>query len=250
MIRVRSIYQQAAVQQTAVLLLAVLAIAVSSLAAEPEQKKGPRRRQGPNSAYAEVVDDPKLPRVLIIGDSISIGYTLPLRELLEGKANVHRIPTNGGPTTRGLEHIDAWLGESKWDVIHFNWGLHDLKQLADRKDPKQPDRDLRQVPPEEYEKNLSALVARLKKTGAKLIWATTTPVPEGSAGRTPGDAAKYNELAAKIMAAEGVAIDDLYSFAKPQLETIQLPANVHFKPAGSQALAVKVAESINAALPR
>lgn len=245
MFRHRSIDLKAAVP-----LLAVLAVAVGSLAAEAEQKKGPRRRQGPNPAYAEVVDDPKLPRVLVIGDSISIGYTLPLRELLQGKANVHRIPTNGGPTTRGLEHIDSWLGDGKWDVIHFNWGLHDLKQMADRKDPNLPDLDLRQVPPEEYEKNLRALVVRLKKTGAKLIWATTTPVPEGSAGRTPGDAAKYNEIAARIMAAEGVAIDDLYSFAKPQLETIQLPANVHFKPAGSQALAAKVAESINAALPR
>jgi hypothetical protein len=66
-----------------------------------------------------------LPRVLLIGDSISMGYTLDVRELLKGKANVHRIPTNGGPTTNGLKNIKAWLGDSKWDVIHFNWGLHD-----------------------------------------------------------------------------------------------------------------------------
>ena len=75
---------------------------------------------------------PGLPRVLLIGDSISIGYTLPTRELLDGKANVHRIPTNGGPTTRGLEQLDRWLGDSRWDVIHFNFGLHDLKR-ADAK---------------------------------------------------------------------------------------------------------------------
>ena len=92
-----------------------------SLPVQAQKKKGP---------LAPVTDDPKLPRVLLIGDSISIGYTLPTREFLKGKANLHRIPTNGGPTTRGLASIDAWIGESKWDVIHFNWGLHDLKYMG------------------------------------------------------------------------------------------------------------------------
>ena len=64
-----------------------------------------QRENKGNPALVEVKDDPALPRVLLIGDSISIGYTVPTRRLLEGKANVHRIPTNGGPTTRGLEHI-------------------------------------------------------------------------------------------------------------------------------------------------
>jgi acyl-CoA thioesterase-1 len=50
-----------------------------------------------------------LPRVLLIGDSISIGYTIPTRKLLKGKANVHRIPVNGGPTTRGLEQVENWV---------------------------------------------------------------------------------------------------------------------------------------------
>ncbi len=59
--------------------------------------------------------------MLLIGDSISIGYTMPVRKLLEGKANVHRIPTNGGPTKNGIANIDNWLGTKKWDVIHFNW---------------------------------------------------------------------------------------------------------------------------------
>ena len=38
--------------------------------------------------------------------------------------------TNGGPTIKGLEQIDAWIGKKKWDVIHFNWGLHDLKYMG------------------------------------------------------------------------------------------------------------------------
>src|SRR5690349_5233165 len=80
--------------------------------AAPPPKVDPDR-----AAFEKVVDDAKLPRVLLIGDSISIGYTVAVRELLHGKANVHRIPTNGGPTTNGLAHLPAWLGAGKWDVI-------------------------------------------------------------------------------------------------------------------------------------
>ena len=87
----------------------------------------------PNPAMAEVKDIPGLPRVLLIGDSISIGYTVPVRELLEGVTNVHRPQTNCGPTTKGVDEIDAWLGDGKWDVIHFNFGLHDLKYCDDSK---------------------------------------------------------------------------------------------------------------------
>ena len=96
---------------------------------------------------------------------VPIGYTVPVRKALAGKANVHRIPENGADTVNGLKKIDSWLGDSHWDVIHFNWGLHDLKVTPDGG---------RQVPIDAYEKNLAALMQRLKATGAQLIWATTT----------------------------------------------------------------------------
>ena len=60
--------------------------------------------------------------MLIIGDSISIGYSLPLRAALKGSAHVDRPPTNYAHTWKGLEAIDRWLGVGKWDLIHFNWG--------------------------------------------------------------------------------------------------------------------------------
>src|SRR4051812_33030943 len=129
----------------------------------------------PDPVLAPVEDDPKLPRVLLIGDSISMGYTLPVRELLKGKANVHRIPDNCGPTERGLSQLDKWLGDGKWDVIHFNFGLHDLKYLDANGKYVDPSKGKQVAPPEVYERNLRELVARLKKTGAKLIFATTTP---------------------------------------------------------------------------
>ena len=133
-----------------------------------------------------------LPNVLIIGDSISIGYTLPTRELLKGKVNLHRIPTNGGPTTKGLAEIEKWLGNKKWDLIHFNWGLHDLKFMG--KDgtnlvPKEKG-GVVQVPLADYEKNLEKLVFRMKKSAKQLVWRNTTPIPEGSKARYVGDSVK------------------------------------------------------------
>jgi acyl-CoA thioesterase-1 len=201
---------------------------------------------------AKIEDVPGLPRVLIIGDSISIGYTLDVRELLKGKANVHRIPTNGGPTTNGLKNIQAWLGDSKWDVIHFNWGLHDLKYIQDdpskRADPKASGSHL-QVALLDYEKNLAALVKTMQATGAKLIWCATTPVPAGSDGRIESDEVKYNEAAARVMTAAGIPTNDLraHALAKPEA---QLPANVHYSPEGSRYLAEKVAAMIAEHLPK
>lgn len=220
---------------------------------DAKPKKKPRPARKPNPAMAQIRDVPGLPRVLLIGDSISIGYTVPVREMLKGKANVHRPLTNCGPTSKGIAEIDKWLGDGQWDVIHFNWGLHDLKYLGPKgqnlADPKAPD-SRQQVPIDDYEANLRRLVARLKKTKAKLIWRSTTPVPEGARGRVVGDSAKYNAVAKTIMDENGIAIDDQYSFALKRLKEIQLPANVHFTPAGSKALAKQAVAAINRALAR
>src|SRR5205814_1317759 len=141
----------------------------------------------------DIPDEAGLPRVLLIGDSISIGYTIPVRELLKGKANVHRILTNGADTANGLAHLTAWLGTGKWDVIHFTWGLHDLKIDADGS---------RQVPLDKYQQNLRELVSRLDRAGARLIFATTTPVPalgKLTPRRIDTDVISYNLVARKIM---------------------------------------------------
>ncbi len=200
-----------------------------------------QKAKKPNPAYAKVFDHPSRPNVLIIGDSISIGYTLPVREMLEGMADVFRIPENGGPTTRGLEKFDEWIGCGCYDVVHFNWGLHDLKFMDDGE---------RQVSLDEYERNLTVLVHRLSETGAKLIWANTTPVPEGGVKpkRIPSDVLKYNAVAAEIMQRRGVIINDLYSFSNERLDKIQQPVNVHFTQEGSYELGAQVAEAILNAL--
>jgi acyl-CoA thioesterase-1 len=221
----------------------MLCLAGLAGAAPEKTAKTPERK---NPAFAPITENPALPRVLLIGDSISIGYTLDVRKLLEGKANVLRIPVNGGPTTNGMKSLDKWLGTGKWDVIHFNWGLHDVKRM---KDGKMNAAGEWQVAPDVYKKNLETLVQKLKATGAKLIWATTTPVPEGADGRVKDDEAKANVLAAEVMKVNGVAADDLYARALPQLQQLQRPKNVHFTDEGYAFLARQVADSILAALP-
>lgn len=208
-----------------------------------ESQVAPNARQEP--AYRFVADDPRLPRVLLIGDSISVGYTEPVRSALAGKANVHRIPENGGDTRRGLAKLPVWLGTGTWKVIHFNFGLHDLKHLKDNQ------LDLAGEPVatlDTYRANLEVLVEALKKTGATLIWATTTPVPEGSAGRLKGDDVRFNATALAVMNKHGLRVNDLYARVMPDLETHQLPNNVHFNGPGYAFLGAQVAAEIAALL--
>lgn len=221
-------------------LLPALSFLLLGLLSAPAQQP-PKPKPAPNPSLAPIQDVAGLPRVLLIGDSISMGYTLPVRKFLEGKANVHRIPTNGGPTKNGVASIAKWLGAGKWDVIHFNWGIHDLKYMPDGK---------RQVEPADYEANLRSLVATMKATGAKLIWATTTPIPEGELNppRKFGQVKEYNEIAARVMAENGVAIDDLNTYITPKLATLQNPHDVHYSAAGSEYLAQQVAAEITKAL--
>lgn len=196
----------------------------------------------------------ELPNVLIIGDSISIGYTPVVKELLQYKANVYRPVKEDGNaencqgTTYGVQNIERWLGKTKWDLIHFNFGLHDIKHVdpetgKNSNNPNHP----QQAGLKQYKKNLSTIVKKLKTTGATLIFATTTPYPDKVTGplRKPGMPRKYNQTARKIMNKNNIGINDLYAFVKPRMDEIQRPNNVHFTKKGSYELAVKVAERIN-----
>ena len=189
--------------------------------------------RGASNAWDFVVDDPKLPRVLLIGDSVSRGYTQATRKALAGRANVHRAPANCGSTVSGLKNLDAWMGDGKWNVIHFNFGIHDRAAKSD-----------------EYEQRLETIVTRLKATGAKVIWASTTPIPPDTKGGPAATEAivEKNRIAAAVMARHGVATDDLFTFITPHLAKVQNPQDVHFNSEGYQLLGQQVAASIEAAL--
>ena len=199
-------------------------------------------------------ENPNLPRVMLIGDSISVGYTDGVREELAGKANVYRVQGNAGPSSSGVQQVDKWIasGTGHWDVIHFNFGLHDVKLGTGGKDNRPyPTADGHQVPAADYERNLREIVAKLKRTGATLIWCSITPIPQGKLNppRQPGDEVTYNQIAQKVMTENGVVINDLHAAALSQKPGIQLPANVHFTKEGSAVLAKHVAASIKAVLP-
>ncbi len=205
-------------------------------------------------AIFEAPVNPNLPSVLIIGDSISISYTLPVRHRLEGIANVIRPVANCESTLTILEKLDHWLGQTKWAVIHFNAGLHDLEHVeyegvAPGKQIMVPvEKGPRWISIESYRSNLEKIVERLEKTGAKLVFATTTPVPVGARSRVPEDVARYNEAARAVMREHGVQIDDLNSAVVESAYRFQKPQDVHFYQEGSAILADHVAASIKAPL--
>lgn len=187
---------------------------------------------GRSNAWDFIQDDPKLPRVLLIGDSVSRGYTQATRKALAGKVNVHRAPANCGPTASGLKNIEVWLGDGRWDAIHFNFGIHD-----------------RNTPIADYKARLEQLIVRMKKTGAKIIWASTTPIPDSSDGKqTAASIIERNKAAAEVMAQHGVATDDLFAAITPHLAEMQPPNDVHFNAKGYDFLGQTVGAAIEKAL--
>jgi hypothetical protein len=187
---------------------------------------------GKSNAWDFVEDDPALPRVLLIGDSVSRAYTQTVRKELSGIANVHRAPANCGPTSAGLKKIDVWLGDGKWDVIHFNFGIHD-----------------RAAPLADYANRLEQLVERMQQTGAKLVWASTTPIPDVADKYSAESIVQRNAAAADLMQKHGVAIDDLFTAIMPRLAELQNPNDVHFTGLGNQFLGEQVAKFLKSMIP-
>jgi len=191
-----------------------------------------------------------LPRALIIGDSISIGYTDPTRNNLRDIADVFRPPENCQHTGYGLAHIKTWLGTSKWDVIHFNFGIWDTHlldshgNLVRAEDQYPPTNGVRiRHTPEQYRANLNQLVGILQDVGAKLIWASSTPVMSRTGNRLEAIPA-LNLIAAELMKSSGIAIDDLYGLVLPQMKEWQDPDQCHFNARGNEQLGKQVTNCI------
>jgi len=154
------------------------------------------------------------PKILIIGDSISIGYTPFVEKYLSNKAEIYHNSGNAQHTGTGLEKIEEWIAEENWDIIQFNWGLWDLcYRHPDSKyyGNRDKERGTVEFSPEEYAANLDAIISILKaKTTAKLIFVTTTYVPEYEVGRFKEDVEKYNQAAKAVMQKHDITVNDLY----------------------------------------
>ncbi|HEX2999481.1 MAG TPA: SGNH/GDSL hydrolase family protein, partial [Armatimonadota bacterium] len=154
-----------------------------------------------SNIWWDCADDKNLPRVLLIGDSISVGYGPTVTKLLEGKYHVDRLSTSRAVNDPILyKETRMMLVDNHYAAIHFNNGLHGFHL-------KGP----------EYDKALREYVDLLQKEsgGAKLIWAASTPItaPNATDKLSDSNAAVItrNELALKLMQERGIPVDDLYA---------------------------------------
>jgi lysophospholipase L1-like esterase/dienelactone hydrolase len=181
---------------------------------------------------------PELPKVVLVGDSIRLGYAPLVAKRLEGQAVVVSAAANGGDSANVLKNLDEWVVREKPDVVHFNCGLHDLKlSKATRK---------HQVELEAYQANLKQIVARLKKeTTAAMVFASTTPILDerharrgADFDRLEADVRRYNDAAAAVMKEAGVIVHDLHAVVEQSgAEKLLGPDGTHYTAEGNERLA-------------
>ena len=183
----------------------------------------------------------KKSKILIVGDSISIGYTPFVREQLVSLADVVHNPGNAQHTGKGLKNIEDWVVKEDWDIIQFNWGLWDLCYRHPNS-MTQGNRDKISgtitFNPVEYERQLDSIVKLIQeKSDAQLIFVTTTYVPINEAGRFTKDVEKYNAIAKSVMKANGVKINDIHEASiEIHLKYGKGDDDVHYTQKGYEAL--------------
>jgi len=103
------------ISTTMLALILVAGLAAWAAAAEPSSQT----KSAPTTKPNEVQEDPNLPNVLLIGDSISQSYTGPVSALLKGKANVTHSHGNSGASGTAVAYA-MWAAQTKkkWAVIH------------------------------------------------------------------------------------------------------------------------------------
>jgi lysophospholipase L1-like esterase len=185
--------------------------------------------------------------IVLIGDSIRLGYQETVRGQLADWANVWAPVENGGTTENVLVHLDEWAISRRADVVHINCGLHDIK--------KEFNQDTAAVPLSAYTENVRSILTRLQaETEAAVVWALTTPVNQErhrknkAFDRFETDVVTYNGAASQISQELGLTVNDLYSVvASAGTDNILLADGVHFRPEGYALLGESVAKCIKRA---
>jgi len=186
------------------------------------------------------MDDTASPRVLLIGDSISVGYGPTVIEKLAGKFRVDRLSNSRAINDPfHLKETMNVVNDVRYSAIHFNNGLHGCHLSL-----------------EEYAAGLRYFVQMLRheSKGAALIWASSTPVTRGNdvnklEPKVNGLVIKRNAAAAKIMKELNVPINDLYSLVVGKGE-IRAADGYHYQEAGSKLMGDAVAKSLTATVSR
>lgn len=153
----------------------------------------------------------KTKKVLLLGDSIRMGYDKYVKLALKDVADVIFPDENCRSSAYVLRSIFFW---NEWlklddsiDVIHWNAGLWDGLRLLDGKPL---------ISFEQYKDNIERISFHLNKwfPNTRIIFATSTPVQEelfGECKRFNSDTEKYNQAACEIVKSYGGYINDLYS---------------------------------------
>jgi lysophospholipase L1-like esterase len=184
-------------------------------------------------AWLPHMKDTALPRVMLIGDSITRGYYAGVEQRLKDKAYVARLATSKGLGDAALlDEVKVFLGQARFDVVHLNIGMHgwDYSEA-------------------EYRKHLPALVKTVRKyaPGAKLIWAQTTPIRKDfEKGAQNARIEERNRIAREYCQRSGIPVDDLHALMKKHGD--KHSDDIHFNKAGNEVLAEQVAGSILPAL--
>jgi hypothetical protein len=183
-------------------------------------------------------DKDGLPRVLLIGDSITRGYFGDVEKRLAGKAYCARLTTSKCVSDPSFsDEVQLLLKHYKFATIHFNNGLHGWGYSEDQ-----------------YRDGLLKFLATVKENAgdSKLIWATTTPVRERSDLQQFGERTERvkarNMIAAKIMKEHDIPVNDLFGLVE-QHPDWHSTDGVHFNGQGKQARAKQVAESVAKLVP-
>jgi lysophospholipase L1-like esterase len=179
--------------------------------------------------------------VVLIGDSIRMGYQDVVRRELAGRAEIWSPEQNGGTSQNILAHLDEWCFSRDAGVVHINCGLHDLK--------KEFGQDRAAIPLAQYETNVRTILTRLQaETGASVVWATTTPVNQAwhhankSFDRFEADVIAYNATAERVARDLDIPVNDLFAVVQQEgRDGILRPDGVHFSPAGYEILGKRVA---------
>jgi hypothetical protein len=176
-----------------------------------------------------------LPRVLLIGDSISRDYYPGVEKRLAGKAYVGRLSTSAFISDPALlQEVKMVLGTYKFDVIHFNNGMHGWQHSET-----------------EYQKGFPGFLKTIQEYAphAKLIWATTTPLkvspklpPDDQTQATDERISTRNAIALAFVQAQGIPVDDLNALVRGHPEYHS--DNVHFDGQGMELEATQVAGQI------
>ena len=216
-------------------------VAVCAAAGANDIQLGLHSNGKPWGIYKSKEKDEKLPRVLLIGDSIVNGYRTPVGKALTGTAAVDSWVTGMNLKSKSL-HADlkAVLKQGPYDVIHFNIGLHGW--------PKG------RIPEGQYGPLLKKYIEVFRKEApnTKLIWCTTTQIS------MKGDPTQLdpinnptitgrNAIAVKVMKGYGIETDDLYKLMSDKLELMH-GDKFHWSKAGVEVQSDRVAEVIKQAL--